>query len=61
MLALKCKHFGRKKKSLHTMGKYYFSNSTILSKKAYVKCGYCSDYYLKGGGGEGSFVFFKAR
>ena len=58
-LVLKCKHFGKKKKSLHTMGKYFFSNSTPLSKRGFVKCGYCSDYQLKGGGGEGHSCFLK--
>ena len=30
-----------------------------MSKRGYVKCGYCSDYYLKGGGGEGHLCFLK--
>ena len=41
------------------MGKYFFSNSTPLSKRGFVKCGYCSDYQLKGGGGEGHSCFLK--
>ena len=31
-LVLKCKHFGKKKKSLHTMGKYFFQQYSIVEE-----------------------------
>ena len=50
LLVLKCHHFGKKRK----LGSrnVYFSNSATSSSRSgpskYVKCGYCSDYYVKG-------------
>ena len=56
-LSIKCKHFGKKKKTLSiSMGRYYFLNDTPMSKCGYVKCGYCSEYYLKGCQGHSCFL-----
>ena len=56
-LAVKCRHFGKKRKCFNR--NVYFSNAA--SKKScgpsrYVKCGFCSDYYIKGFSGS---LFFE--
>ena len=48
VLTMKCSHFGKKRR---TFGRnVYFSNSALRNSgpSKYVKCGYCSDYFVKG-------------
>ena len=47
-LTLKCKHFGKKGKV--TRNVYYSNKAANVSSgpSKYVKCGYCSDYYMRG-------------
>ena len=53
VLAIKCRHFGKKMKA--SGRNVYFSNSAsknISGPSRYVKCGYCSDYYIRGFSGQ---------
>ena len=54
-LVLKCRHFGRKKRIDRNV---FFSNEALQMQdhgpSKYVKCGYCSDFYIKGFSGNHS-------
>ena len=52
-LSLKCRHYGKRKRNERSIvndqsligKKHSFGNR---GNKQYVKCGFCSDFYLKG-------------
>ena len=46
-LSFKCRHFGKKRRCI--VRNVYFSNSSLRDSSGpsrYVKCGYCSDFYI---------------
>ena len=47
-LTVKCKHFGKKRKVIQNV--YYSNKAAKVSSgpSKYVKCSYCSDYYMRG-------------
>ena len=50
-LSIKCRHFGKKRKCVGR--NVYFSDVVVCNKasgggSSYVKCGLCSDYYVRG-------------
>ena len=46
----------RRRHYLAIWGGIIFLNDTPMSKHGYVKCGYCSEYYLKGCQGHSCFL-----
>ena len=48
-LCLKCTHFGKKRRKLESSNRVFFSNNSSSTFRAskYVKCRYCSEFYVK--------------
>ena len=48
-LCLKCAHFGKKRRKLESGNRIFFSNnsSSTFGPSKYVKCRYCSEFYVK--------------
>ena len=44
----KCNHFGKKKKDNSRKNVFFSNNDAGGANNLYVKCGYCSDFYLRG-------------
>ena len=47
-LSIKCDHFGKKKKDNGHKNVFFLNNDVGGANNLYVKCGYCSDFYLRG-------------
>ena len=61
-LSLRCRHFGKKKRAVQSNNVFFSNNdsSARLNHGAskYVKCGYCSEFYIKGFSGN-HYCFLK--
>ena len=47
-LCIKCSHFGKKRRRLENKQVFFSNNVSSSGPSKYVKCGYCSDFYLQG-------------
>ena len=46
-LCIKCSHFGKKQRRLEDKQVFFSNNVSSSGPSKYVKCGYCSDFYLR--------------
>ena len=47
-LCIKCSHFGKKRRRFEDKQVFFSNNVSSSRPSKYVKCGYCSDFYLRG-------------
>ena len=47
-LCIKCSHLGKKRRRLEEKQVFFSNNVSSSGPSKYVKCGYCSDFYLRG-------------
>ena len=47
-LCIKCSHFGKKQRKFEDKRVFFSNNVSSSGPSKYVKCGYCSDFYLRG-------------
>ena len=47
-LCIKCSHFGKKRRRFEDKRVFFSNNVSSSGPSKYVKCGYCSDFYIRG-------------